>query len=632
MMADNVVECRASSATRMAPWRRERCTVVSAIMVIVVGLLHFHLRRNVSNHKLLNVKVITLLSIALTLGASAFALCVLVFARWVHGRVRSDREGDWGCSTSLRGRNRRTCFIVVFLCIVAVITKFGSTTSSGACSGSLRIFHDLGGNNSVRLCAKAWHIPSFFFVWESSMRFLGDTFLFRDEEVIAHLDWKTAVLETDQCKAQLKSVPGRNATDGGGECNNDATAIALGMGPSPKDRPWKTKLVRNTSLLAPFRVSNELLQPDALYQANLVTKQLKDCRLDSTHRVVLKSSSSSASSPHREPLVLEANSKHGQGVAIILSASNTVDSNVYHIMHMDSGSHCLFLALQNAAASSDNMQQRISIVLPMPWESPVGNSIVASLAGVFGAEVLTLDRNYTYLQQQRTYKSLVHVHGPYIEAIPALVRSGSLGFCWPMWDSFKFEANRLPSSFGIAYANAVRRGNRMQLQHQQKEPLPFAETRQEHVVVVQRRNTRRLVGSRTGTFAEIIDAMCSLGLPISIVEFETMTVEEQIQAVSSSTVMLAAHGAGMSHAAWMRPGAAVVEVLMRQGFAGSDYHKADFANLARFYGKKYVYYDAVSLMPSNARGIGANNIVVDADELAQVILCLFEKFQNGFLT
>jgi capsular polysaccharide biosynthesis protein len=74
--------------------------------------------------------------------------------------------------------------------------------------------------------------------------------------------------------------------------------------------------------------------------------------------------------------------------------------------------------------------------------------------------------------------------------------------------------------------------------------------------------------------------MCSLGLPISIVEFETMTVEEQIQAVSSSTVMLAAHGAGMSHAAWMRPGAAVVEVLMRQGFAGSDYHKADFGTCA----------------------------------------------------
>ena len=52
------------------------------------------------------------------------------------------------------------------------------------------------------------------------------------------------------------------------------------------------------------------------------------------------------------------------------------------------------------------------------------------------------------------------------------------------------------------------------------------------------------------------------------------------------------------------------------------------ANLVRFYGKKYVYYDAVLLSSKN--GIGADRIVVDSDELAQVVLCLFENIRDGF--
>jgi len=54
------------------------------------------------------------------------------------------------------------------------------------------------------------------------------------------------------------------------------------------------------------------------------------------------------------------------------------------------------------------------------------------------------------------------------------------------------------------------------------------------------------------------------------------------------------------------------------------------ANLVRFYGKKYVYYDAVALVPSGPTGIGANTIVVDAEELARVVLCLFEQVRDGF--
>ena len=94
----------------------------------------------------------------------------------------------------------------------------------------------------------------------------------------------------------------------------------------------------------------------------------------------------------------------------------------------------------------------------------------------------------------------------------------------------------------------------------------------------------------TGTFVEVVDAICSLNLPVEVVEFESLTPREQIDAASQSTILVGAHGAGLSHAMFVQEGGAVVEILMRQNFDhGSDYHKADFANLVRFYGTKYVY-------------------------------------------
>ena len=420
------------------------------------------------------------------------------------------------------------------------------------------------------------------------MRFLGDTFLFNDEEVMPHLGWRTAVLETDRCKAMWVSVRGKNLT-GGRRCNNNATIVSQALGPSPDEdnRPWQTKPERDESSLAPFRVSNELRRSDALQQANLVTKQLQECHLDSSPRVALKPLSLS-----RDPIIIEAESKHGQDTAIVLSVSNPDEKNVYHIMHMHSDMHCLFLALQNAASSPNAVQEELHVILPTTWASPVGNLIIRALSSVFGAEVLMLDQNHTYIQQQ-TYRRLVHVHGPdSTGTVSSIVRSGSLGFLWPLWDSFKFELGRVPSSFGIAYANAVRRGNMMQLSEMRvrQQWRSSSGAGNKHVLVVQRRNSRRLVGSQTGTFAEVINAMCGLDLPVVVVEFETMTVEEQIQAVSTSAVMVAAHGAGISHAAWMKPGMAVVEVLMRQGFAGSDYHKADFGTCA--------FYDLVTQIVS----------------------------------
>lgn len=611
--------------------------LILLVPAVSIGLYLF-LYRNVSNHKLLSQGAASLVSIALTLLLIASTICLVGIARWLQRRVHSYPELTalitkmpipcWmKCrikviSVAFQRGNKRLLFLLVSVCIITVIMLSGWI---GSCRGSLRTLSDVSGNR-VQLCAKGTfiigHVPSSFFLRESLMRFLGDTFLFRDELTIPHLDWRTAVLETKQCQDVLKHVLGNQTIHPNG-CNNTA---ATAIGPSPTEGPWQKEPERDEFLLAPFRVSNELLKPNALQQANLVRRQLGECRFDSASRIAFESSSY----PHtslRDPLVLKAKSKHGNGIAIVLSGFNSAEKNLYHVAQMDSGLYCLFLALQNAA-SSVTTQQSVSVILPVQWSSPMGNAIARALAASFEAEVVVLDQNYTFIQQQ-SYQNLIHVHGPYGgDKVSDIVRSGSLGFNWPLWDSFKFEQNRLASPFGMAFANAVRSGNRAQLSKQKQQPV--SDSNRNYVLIVQRRNSRRLVGSRSGTFSEVVDAMCSMGLPIKVVEFETLAAEEQIQAVSSSVVMVAAHGAGISHAAWMRPGTAVVEVLMRQGFAGSDYHKADFANLVRFFGKNYFYYDAVSLGPQDATEISAHTVVVDAEEFAQAVLCLYEKFRNAY--
>ncbi|KAL9187890.1 hypothetical protein ACHAXT_006268 [Thalassiosira profunda] len=589
---------------------------------VVVGV-YLRVERGVSNHKLIDGTLVAPISIAMTLVALALGVfgvgvmrCIVVGLRARAGRPSV--VGARGEGASPRSRNGRRALAAALLSTVAV----ASHRSLAGC-GAPRTLTDASGN-AVHLCVEGGSRapPWRFLMKEVPGRFLGDTFLFRVEDALPHLDWRTAVLETDRCRAALQR-PKRNLTTPLARKNN-ATWVAAEIGPSPEEVPWQVKPERGSSSFAPFRVSNEVTTPDALEQADVLTRNLKDCRMDRSSRVEISYDSS------RDPLVLRANSQTGIGTLIVLSASNVADGNVYHVMHMDPGLRCLFVALENAQASSDAFE-RLHVALPTAWANPVGNSIAGALARAYGADVLTPQYNGTYLRRQ-TYRSIVDVHGPYMDALPRLLGYGSAWLSGPMWDSFKFESGRVPSSFGIAYADAVRRGNRMRLPSTsgRRWSLPAAEW--ERVLVVQRRKDRRLVGSTKGTFSEIVDAMCGLGLPVDVVEFEAMSIEDQIQAASTATVVVAAHGAGMSHAAWMRPGTAVVEVLFRQGseFVGSDYHKADFANLARFYGKKYVYYDSVSLLPKGTEGLLAERMVVHADELAQVVYCLFGQAQGVF--
>eukprot|EP00970_Alexandrium_tamarense_P014631 scaffold4215_cov202-Alexandrium_tamarense.AAC.4 len=545
-------------------------------------------------------------------------------------RQHSPRNNNAFC-TVYRGK-KRILLIVGILSIIAFVSN--SAHSLGKCA-SLRTIRGYTGDR-VSLCANGMSVrnrlPSHLFVAKSLSRFMGDTFYFEDMMTIPHLDWRTAVLESRQCLDLQANAVRMQQTQQSEQ--QQCTAIhdeAVSIGPNPEK--WDTSNIATTRgdmkddfSLPAFRVSNELQHPNTIEQSALITQQLNECHIDSSSHMLLEALDSSSSTS----LELVRDTTHGVDIAIVLSASNFAERNVYHILHMESGLWCLFLALQNAAESlgKGRATPTIHLILPMQWSNPTGTAVARALASAHGAELLIFEQNSTFIEQQ-LYLKLYHVHGPFFGGVSDLLRAGTIGFNWPLWDSFKFEMHRLASPFGVMYSETVRRGNKIQLLKQQLDvtnssPMSGVEDTG-HVLIVQRRGDRRLVGSRNGSFVEVVDAICNLGIPVKVIEFEDLSAEQQIQSAQSANVLVAAHGAALSHAAWMKPGGAIVEVLMRQGFVEfGDYHKADYANLARFFGLKYVYYDPLELLPKEDL-ISSKLIVVDTDELARVVFCLYRS-------
>jgi len=422
------------------------------------------------------------------------------------------------------------------------------------------------------------------------------------QHTIPQLDWRTAVLDTDQCRSILNNFL---AQDGQNQTTKQCDIVsrkAVEIGPSDVHE-WKGKHHRNEEILAPFRVSDQLRTPDKLFQEDLLTKQLNDCHIDEVTRITLQSSQSNTKT------IIEPTGEKGDDIVFVLSG-NFNEHNVYHILHMSSLLPCLYIGLEDYS----QLNQSISLLLPLNWNNGVGLVTVEALATTYNANIIRFDGI-----DDKTYSKVIHVHG-WIPDAQAMFRSASLGFQYPLWDSFKFELYRQTSSFGIIYANAIHQGNAINIHQQRRDD-------EGKILIVQRKNSRRIVGSTTGTFAEVVDAMCKLNLPVDVVEFESLSPQEQIDVAGQSTILVGAHGAGLSHAMFVQEGGAVVEILMRQNFDhGSDYHKADFANLVRFYGKKYVYYDSIAIeLNEGVDNLSARLLIVDAQELAQALYCLYHS-------
>ncbi|PJF19024.1 DUF563 domain-containing protein [Paramicrosporidium saccamoebae] len=121
------------------------------------------------------------------------------------------------------------------------------------------------------------------------------------------------------------------------------------------------------------------------------------------------------------------------------------------------------------------------------------------------------------------------------------------------------------------------------------------------VVLVVRRDTRRRILNLT----EVLDVIRRYPVSLEVVAFEDHSLKEQIQIVSRADIMIAVHGAALSHILFMRNGATVVE-LFPYGF-----RKRIYQNLANTLGVHYAIWQCPRASCSVPNLPGPGGVEVD---------------------
>ena len=78
------------------------------------------------------------------------------------------------------------------------------------------------------------------------------------------------------------------------------------------------------------------------------------------------------------------------------------------------------------------------------------------------------------------------------------------------------------------------------------------------------------------------------GIEISMVEFAPKPMVEQLSIIRNTDILIGVHGAGLTHALFLSPGSAAVEILP------ADFYHKGFRNLAHLLGHRYFSSHAVS--------------------------------------
>ena len=209
-----------------------------------------------------------------------------------------------------------------------------------------------------------------------------------------------------------------------------------------------------------------------------------------------------------------------------------------------------------------------------------------------------------------------------------IYRMNNLQWNYPLWPSHHWMSSLVPSAIARLLSERVKQQLNIEERH------PEGGT----VLVLLRRRNRRLRDMLTRQAKTIIDVLCEKGLPVEVAVFnETTPFEVQVSAFADAAVVISVHGAQLTNLAWMRRGSSVIEVLLRRGWCNdpwqfppnppcSPYHKADFANMARFFGLNYFYHDSVHVGarstdeggPGIMNPIAVKDVFVDSRRLSNL--------------
>ncbi|TQV95614.1 DUF563 domain-containing protein [Cordyceps javanica] len=102
-------------------------------------------------------------------------------------------------------------------------------------------------------------------------------------------------------------------------------------------------------------------------------------------------------------------------------------------------------------------------------------------------------------------------------------------------------------------------------------------------------------------------------MKLSVVDFASMPLHQQVQVARHTDVLLGVHGAGLTHSMFMRPGAVLVEVLP------ADFAHKGFRNLAQMLGHRYFRTHAKPAAPRRRRDWQQDPVEIDQQRLIDVV-------------
>ncbi|GMH92821.1 hypothetical protein TrVE_jg10816 [Triparma verrucosa] len=375
------------------------------------------------------------------------------------------------------------------------------------------------------------------------------------------------------------------------------------------------------SLKRPFYMN---AATDPTYSCQAAMKKLNECRAAQVQNVVFSS--------QRGQDVVVSTGASPKVNRIALMIHPTLDPNAYHALAYDSTPYCVFRFIRDLEEGT---------LVDLWTENENAMDLLRALAT---GEVFTVDSGLSSNQIEYKYDKIFE----FAKSIDSNVVGGQPDWNlmlkasykisqFPLWPSHSFLRETNSCEFGIGFSAAVK--ERLAVRdHNSREG--------EVVLLVRTGDSRRLGGLETGTLEEVVAELVRRKIRVSVVSFDEGTsFQEVVTKVASAAIFVGVHGAVLIHSAWLKPGTTLLEVISRGSELYKEiYLKSDFANLSRFFGARYLYYDAESSVITdkrlkivqNAKGTkyeGGGNIeiritkaLVDATKFADAIECELKRF------
>jgi hypothetical protein len=255
-------------------------------------------------------------------------------------------------------------------------------------------------------------------------------------------------------------------------------------------------------------------------------------------------------------------------------------SNLFHLFAMESSWWCLYLSVKK-------LEQNYSRI----FIEPIG---IDKLYHPFAIGMIKALSKHGLQPSSDVYD----VYGPGV-AVYQTREFGQFKLPWPLWSYTTFYKKMKPHTLSMEMIKRI------------KDSCPNAVTnRSKEIILIDRKNSRRLVHDSVQDFARVVefhqdDDFC-----------------QTVNLMRNTRVLIGVHGAGLTNLALLEPGSIVIEILMRGGGFNPYYYKAEYANMARFFGIKYYYFDSKSVSPPGC-GIHCEEVKIDTKKLKRNALKLY---------